>query len=165
MRAEEESPMWIPEVAVSEKVVRAVVVYAFLLVMFRLTGKRQVGQLTPFDLVVLLIISNILQNASIGKDDSLGGGLVGALAIFAVNGLVARLTFHSRRLERLIDGIPTFLVRDGKIDERAMRSELVTRADLHAALRDHGIAAVDEARFATLEATGKITAGPRERVR
>jgi uncharacterized membrane protein YcaP (DUF421 family) len=153
--------MWMPEVAVSEKVLRAVIVYGFLLLMFRLTGKRQVGQLTPFDFVVLLIISNILQNASIGKDDSLGGGLVGALAIFFVNGLLARLTFHSRWLERLIDGLPTFLVRDGEIDERAMRAELVTRADLHAALREHGIAAVGEARFAALESTGKITAGAR----
>jgi uncharacterized membrane protein YcaP (DUF421 family) len=153
--------MWVPEVTVIERVVRAAVGYGFLLVAFRLTGKRQVGQLTPFDLVVLLIISNVLQNAMIGPDNSVTGGLVGALTIFACNGVIARLSFANRRLERLIDGEPTLLVRDGHVDEAAMGRELVTHAELHAALREAGISCVEEARFAMLESTGRITAGSR----
>src|SRR5437899_8541454 len=113
--------MWLPEVGVVEKVIRSFVVYVFLLGVFRLTGKRQVGQLTPFDLVVLLIISNVLQNAMIGPDNSVTGGLVGACTIFFLNGVVARATFHSRGLEKLIDGMPTHLVHDGHVDEAAMR--------------------------------------------
>ncbi len=151
--------MWTPEVTVIERIVRAAVGYGFLLVAFRLMGKRQVGQLTPFDLVVLLIISNVLQNAMIGPDNSINGGLIGACTIFALNGLVARLTFANRRLERLIDGRPTLLVHDGHVDEAAMRSELVTREELHAALREAGCADVCDARFVMLESTGRITAG------
>lgn len=151
--------MWMPEVTSLERVVRAAVGYGFLLVAFRVTGKRQVGQLTPFDLVVLLIISNVLQNAMIGPDNSILGGLLGACTIFALNGVVARLTFASRRLEQLIDGEPTMLVHDGHVDEAAMRNELVTRAELHAALREAGIADVCDARYVMLENTGRITAG------
>jgi uncharacterized membrane protein YcaP (DUF421 family) len=152
--------MWMPEVTVLERVVRAAVGYAFLLAAFRVTGKRQVGQLTPFDLVVLLIISNVLQNAMIGPDNSIFGGIVGVVTIFVMNGVVARLTFASRRCERLIDGQPTRLVHDGHVDEAAMARELVTRAELHAALREAGLAEVSEARFVMLEATGRITVGP-----
>ena len=151
--------MWMPEVTVLERVARAAVGYGFLLLAFRLTGKRQVGQLTPFDLVVLLIISNVLQNAMIGPDNSITGGLIGACTIFALNGLVARMTFASRRLEQLIDGTPTQLVHDGNVDAAAMAKELVTRAELHAALREAGISSVADARFVMLESTGRITAG------
>jgi uncharacterized membrane protein YcaP (DUF421 family) len=153
--------MWMPEVTVLERVIRAAMGYGFLLVAFRLTGKRQVGQLTPFDLVVLLIISNVLQNAMIGPDDSVTGGLVGAATIFVLNGLVARVTFASRTLERWIDGEPRLLVHDGHVDEAACARELVTRAELHAALREAGIADVAGARFVMLESTGRITAGAR----
>src|SRR2546422_6957385 len=151
--------MWLPEVGVGEKVLRSFVVYTFLLVVFRVTGKRQVGALTPFDLIVLLIVSNVLQNAMIGPDNSVLGGLLGACTIFAANALVARLTFYDRRLEKLIDGAPTRLVHDGQVDEEAMRRELVTRAELHAALREAGLFEVSQARFALLQATRKITAG------
>jgi len=150
--------MWMPEVTTFERIVRAAVGYGFLLVAFRVTGKRQVGQLTPFDLVVLLIISNVLQNAMIGPDNSIADGLVGACTIFFLNGVVARATFHSRGLETMIDGT-THLVHDGHVDESAMRNELVTRAEL-AALRDAGLCNVAEARFVVLENTGRITAGP-----
>lgn len=151
--------MWMPEVTVLERVARAAVGYGFLLIAFRVTGKRQVGQLTPFDLVVLLIISNVLQNAMIGPDNSITGGLVGALTIFALNGTLARLTFASRWLERLIDGRPTRLVHDGQVDETAMARELVTHAELHAALREGGLTEVSEARFVMLESTGRMTVG------
>jgi uncharacterized membrane protein YcaP (DUF421 family) len=153
--------MWMPEVTVVERVVRAGVGYLFLLVAFRLTGKRQVGQLTPFDLVVLLIISNVLQNAMIGPDNSVTGGLVGALTIFVLNHVVAKLSYSRRWLERLIDGKPTLLVHNGRVDQAAMAAELVTRTELHAALRDAGIASVTDARFVMLESTGHMTAASR----
>lgn len=155
--------MWIPEVPVLERIVRAGVGYLFLLVVFRVMGKRQVGQLTPFDLVVLLIVSNVLQNAMIGPDDSITGGLVGVLTIFALNGMVARATFHSRRLERLVDGRPTPLVRDGLVDDAALRRELVTHAELRSALREQGMLDPGDAAWAMLEATGRITAARRPR--
>jgi len=151
--------MWIPEVTTMDRIIRAAVGYIFLLVAFRLMGKRQVGQLTPFDLVVLLIVSNVLQNAMIGPDNSITGGLIGAMTIFFLNGLVARLTFAHHKIERLIDGAPTCLVHNGKIDEHAMRQELVTRAELLAALREAGMVDPSEARFVFLESTGRMTAG------
>jgi uncharacterized membrane protein YcaP (DUF421 family) len=155
--------MWIPEVTVVERIVRAGVGYLFLLIAFRLTGKRQVGQLTPFDLVVLLIISNVLQNAMIGPDNSVTGGLVGALTIFLLNAALARLTHASRRIERLIDGKPRRLVHNGRIDKDALAAELVTRAELHAALRDQGIMKVADAHFVMLESTGHMTAASRRK--
>jgi uncharacterized membrane protein YcaP (DUF421 family) len=153
--------MWIMDVSMPEKVLRSVVVYTFLVIVFRITGKRQVGQLTPFDLVVLLIVSNALQNALIGPDNSVSGGLVGAVVIFVLNGLVAHLSYHSRWFERLVQGEATPLLHDGHVRRDAMRRELITHDDLHAALRDAGMVSIDEARFAVLEANGKITCGRR----
>jgi uncharacterized membrane protein YcaP (DUF421 family) len=155
--------MWIPEVTVLERVIRAAVGYSFLLLALRVTGKRQVGQLTPFDLVVLLIISNVMQNAMIGPDNSVTGGLVGACTIFALNGVIARVTYWSPRLEALIDGTPTTLVRDGVADPEALHRELVTRSELHMALREAGMLCVEDARYAVLESTGHISAGPLDR--
>ena len=86
--------LFIPEIQILEKIVRPLVVYFFLLVAFRLVGKRELGQMTPFDLIVLLTISNVLQNAMIGPDNSLSGGLIGGLALFCANGLIGRLTLH-----------------------------------------------------------------------
>jgi len=105
--------MWIPEVTTMDRIIRAAVGYIFLLVAFRLMGKRQVGQLTPFDLVVLLIVSNVLQNAMIGPDNSITGGLIGAMTIFFLNGLVARLTMILAATSRL--GTTIFAVRSMRV--------------------------------------------------
>jgi uncharacterized membrane protein YcaP (DUF421 family) len=105
--------IWLPDVAVWEKVFRSLIVYLFLLLAFRLLGKRQVGQLTPFDLIVLLIISNVLQNAMIGPDNSLAGGLIGAAVIFLANYLVVELTFRFPRARRLLEAQPTLLCTTG----------------------------------------------------
>ena len=104
--------MLIPEVNLLEKIVRPLVVYFFLLITFRIAGKRELGQMTPFDLIVLLTISNVLQNAMIGPDNSLTGGLIGGLSLFLVNGLIGRLTLYFPRLARLLEGKPTPLVED-----------------------------------------------------
>jgi hypothetical protein len=114
----------------------------------------RVGELTPFDLTVLLIISNVVQNAIIGPDNSLGGGLIGAAVIFLANYLVAEITFRSRRLRRLLEAAPTLLVHNGRILHKNLTSERVTLDELHAALRRSGVPAVEQVRAAVLKENG-----------
>jgi uncharacterized membrane protein YcaP (DUF421 family) len=154
--------IFVPDIPIAEKVLRSVVVYVFLLVAFRLTGKRQVGQLTPFDLIVLLIISNVVQNALIGNDNSLGGGLVGAAAILALNSAVVEVTYRSRRARRLLEAQPTVLIHDGRLLEDNMRRERVTLDDLLAALRRNGVTDPAHVRLAMLEENGGISVIRRE---
>ena len=139
---------------------RAAAVYVFLLIAFRLTGKRQIGQLTPFDLVVLLVISNIVQNAMIGNDNSLGGGLIGATTILTLNWAVVELTFRFKRLRRLLEARPTVLIHDGQILHDRLRAERITMDDLEAAVRRGGIADPTRVRFAVLEESGGISVVP-----
>jgi uncharacterized membrane protein YcaP (DUF421 family) len=147
----------IPDISIVEKVVRTVAIYGFLLVAFRLAGKRQLGQLSPFDLVVLLVISNALQNALIGRDDSLGGGLVGATALLLVNAVVAWLSSRVRRFERLVEAAPTMLVRHGQICMDNLRRELMSLPELRAALRREGVVSIAEVRYAILEEDGRVS--------
>jgi uncharacterized membrane protein YcaP (DUF421 family) len=130
---------FIPEISVLEKIVRPLVVYFFLLITFRIAGKRELGQMTPFDLIVLLTISNVLQNAMIGPDNSLTGGLIGGLSLFCVNGLLGRLTLYFPLLARLLEGKPTLLVEDGRILKRNLSREVMTKAELERAIRKHDL--------------------------
>jgi uncharacterized membrane protein YcaP (DUF421 family) len=152
--------IFVPEVSVAEKIVRSAVVYIFIVVAFRLTGKRQVGQLTPFDLVVLFILSNVVQNAIIGPDNSLGGGLIGAVTILVLNFVFVDATFRWKRLRHLLESYPTVLIHDGRILEDRLRAEKITLDDLHAALRKNGLVDPTEVRFAVLEANGGISVIP-----
>jgi uncharacterized membrane protein YcaP (DUF421 family) len=153
--------LFVPEVSVAEKVVRSVVVYLFLLAAFRFTGKRQVGQLTPFDLVVLLVISNVVQNAVIGPDNSLGGGLLGAVVILALNYLLVEVTYRSKRLRRLLEASPTILIHNGKVLQANLAHERISLDDLHAAMRRAGVADIEHVRVAMLEENGGISVIPR----
>ena len=146
-----------PGMTIWEKVIRAAVVYLFLLIAFRLTGKRQVGQMTTFDLIVVLIISNVLQNAMIGPDNSVVGGLIGAAVILLVNFLIAELALRSRRAERILEQEPTVLIVNGKIVERNLRKELISSADLHSALRKDGVISAEDVKLAVLEPNGTIS--------
>ncbi|MGH9712475.1 MAG: DUF421 domain-containing protein [Candidatus Acidiferrales bacterium] len=148
---------WLPELPVAEKIIRALIVYFFMLIMFRLLGKRQVGQMTPFDLIVLLMLSNVLQNAMIGPDNSVVGGLIGASSILAVNWVISRVTFDSPRLERAIEGVPTVLVHDGRIVETNLRRETLSKEDLMSNLRSQGCFHLAEVETAVLEPSGKIS--------
>ena len=150
----------VPDISVAEKILRSVVVYVFLLIAFRLTGKRQVGQLTPFDLVLLLLISNVVQNAVIGNDNSLGGGLLGAATILLLNLLVVEITYRSKRLRRLLEATPTILIHNGKVLHQHLARERVTMDDLLAALRRNGVADVAHVRVAMLEENGGISVIP-----
>lgn len=131
--------MLIPDVQISEKIVRPLVVYFFLLIAFRLAGKRELGQMTPFDLIVLLTISNVLQNAMIGPDNSLTGGLIGGVTLFVANGLIGRLTLYVPGLARILEGKPTMLIEDGRIITRNLRREVMTRTELERAIRKHDL--------------------------
>ncbi len=143
-------------------VVRAVVVYAFLIVILRLTGKRQVGQLSPFDLVLLLVLSNAVQNSMNGGDNSLTGGLISATTLVGLNWIVGWATYRSKRLESLIEGRPLVLIHDGQIRYDALRSVKMTIHELKAALRAEGCARETDVRFAILENNGRVTVVPME---
>jgi uncharacterized membrane protein YcaP (DUF421 family) len=144
-----------------ERVLRAVLVYAFLLVAIKVFGRRELGQLTPFDLIVLLTLSNILQNAMIGNDNSLSGGAIGALVLLSANYGVAYWVFRSRRAERVIEGEPRILIHDGKIQRAAVRKELLTDQDLLSAVRREGLERIEDVRLAISEPNGLISIIPR----
>src|SRR5438132_13006813 len=115
---------------VAEKMLRPVIVYVFVVIMLRIFGKRELAQLNPFDLVVLLSVSNTVQNAIIGDDNSLIGGLIGAFTLFAVNYLVIRVLFKHRRLDEILEGTPTCLVEDGKLCSAVLVKSLLSDSDL-----------------------------------
>ncbi|HEV2297022.1 MAG TPA: YetF domain-containing protein [Candidatus Acidoferrales bacterium] len=154
--------VWFPEVSPVEKIIRSLVVYVFLLVMFRIIGKRQVGQMTPFDLIVLLILSNVLQNAMIGPDNSILGGLIGATTILGANWMVSRAAISSRLFERAVEGVPTLLVHQGMPIEANLRRESISREDLLATLRSQGIFSLSDVNAAVLETSGKVSVLRRE---
>lgn len=149
----------VPDISIVEKIIRPMIVYAFLLIAFRVAGKRELGQLTPFDLIILLTISNVLQNAMIGNDNSLGGGIIGAMTLFVVNGLLSRLTYRFPRLAALIDGGPTVLIENGKIIQPNMRREVMTLEELQRSLRKHdlGWEDISQVQRALLELDGTVT--------
>jgi uncharacterized membrane protein YcaP (DUF421 family) len=138
----------------AEKILRPAVVYIFLVVFLRVFGKRELAQLNPFDLVVLLSLSNTVQNAIIGNDNSLTGGLVGAFALMAINYLVVRFLFRHRRLDQVFEGKPTVLIKDGHVVERALAQELLTRAELMTVLHRQGFSELEEVEECVLEPGG-----------
>jgi uncharacterized membrane protein YcaP (DUF421 family) len=152
--------MVVPGVSIAEKIIRPVIVYAFLIVGLRLAGKRELAQLNPFDLVVLLTISNTVQNAIIGNDNSVSGGLLGAATLLVVNALVVRWTFRHPQIERLVEGTPTVLVHQGVVNHDALERELVTIEELTSAARRQGYLSMDDVERAVLEPGGALTFAP-----
>jgi uncharacterized membrane protein YcaP (DUF421 family) len=138
-------------------IARGVLTYVFLLIVLRISGKRQIGQLAPFDLVLLLVLSNAVQNAMNGGDNSFTAGVISAGTLIATNYLVGVLTARSKKLEALIEGRPRVLIRDGHIDEAIMKDEKITHHELMAALRAAGCGNLREVHFAVLENSGQIT--------
>ncbi|WP_395140123.1 DUF421 domain-containing protein [Armatimonas sp.] len=150
-------PMLLPHISWGEKLFRPLVVYGFLLVAFRFSGKRELGQATLFDFLILLLISNVVQNAMIGEDNSIGGSFAGVAVLLTLSWALNKITTRSPRLRKLLEGSPTLLVHDGKVLDNAMRKESVAINDLLTAFREQGIASVSEVRFAVLELDGKIS--------
>jgi len=145
-----------------EKIVRTALVYVFLVVGLRLSGKRELAQLNPFDLVVLLTLSNTVQNAIIGNDNSLLGGLIGAAALLAINYMVVRFMFYHPKLEHLVEGDPVELVSGGKVIEENLKQELISLAELKAAARRQGFESFQEIDEAILEPDGTVSFRRRE---
>ena len=149
--------MFILTLPVAEKVLRPVAVYLFLIVGLRLAGKRELAQLNPFDLVVLLTLSNTVQNAIIGDDNSVTGGLIGATTLLAINYGVVRFLFDHEKLDRLVEGDPDVLSDAGRVCEERLRGELITRNELVAAAHKQGFASLDEIERAILDPGGSIS--------
>ena len=145
-----------------EFVLRATVVYFVVLAMVRLSGKRTVGQFTPFDLIVVVLLGTAVQNSLIGKDVSLLGGLILAATLIAWNWLVGFATARSRTLDRIAEGSPVLLGRNGELFDAVMRRQNISRLDVEEALRDNGIADVSGAALVTLEVDGTLTVIPRK---
>jgi len=141
-------------------VVRTIVVYVALLVGLRLSGKRELGQLTSFDLVVILLVSNAVQNAMVGPDTSLVGGLVAAATLLLVNQLVGRLDFQWPWLHHQLVGQPSLLINRGRFIDDHLRREGVTRDEVFEALREHGVTDLDQVQMAVLEVDGTISVVP-----
>ncbi len=140
-----------------ELIVRSLIVYAFLLVILRITGKRQVGQLAPFDLVLLLVLSNAVQNSMNGGDNSLVGGLISATSLIALNYLIGFAAFKSKRLEAIIEGRPQVLIHNGHLFEDVMTKSQLTHHELEAALRQSGCANIGDCHSAILENNGAVS--------
>jgi uncharacterized membrane protein YcaP (DUF421 family) len=149
--------MFVMGLPLAEKILRPIVVYAFLVISLRLSGKRELVQLNPFDLVVLLTLSNTVQNAIIGEDNSVLGGIIGASSLLITNYLVVRFLYDHRKLDQLVEGRADVLVEGGKVRTRNLKRELITMAQLEAAARKQGFDSIAEVDQCVLEPGGTLT--------
>jgi uncharacterized membrane protein YcaP (DUF421 family) len=140
-----------------EKILRPMIVYAFLVISLRLSGKRELVQLNPFDLVVLLTLSNTVQNAIIGDDNSVLGGIIGATSLLATNYLVVRFLYDHRKLDQVVEGRADALIENGKVRTQHLRKELITMAQLEAAAHKQGFRSLSEVEQCVLEPGGTLT--------
>jgi uncharacterized membrane protein YcaP (DUF421 family) len=145
-----------------EKLLRPVCVYLALVVLVRLFGKRELAQLNPFDLIVLLSLSNTVQNAIIGDDNSVTGGIIGAVGLLAINWLVVRALYRSPRMTRMLEGRAAVLIRDGKIDKKVLEHEKLTREELMAVVHRQGFEHLHEVGRCELEPNGSFYVEPIE---
>jgi uncharacterized membrane protein YcaP (DUF421 family) len=140
-----------------EKILRPIIVYMFLVVSLRLSGKRELVQLNPFDLVVLLTLSNTVQNAIIGDDNSVSGGLIGATSLLVINYLVVRFLYGHSKLEQIVEGQSDVLIEDGKVRAERLKKELITTAQLEAAARKQGFDSLADVDKCILEPSGTLS--------
>jgi uncharacterized membrane protein YcaP (DUF421 family) len=144
------------DVGVDEKVLRSLLVFLFLAAALRLGGKRELAQINVLDLAVLLLASNALQNALIGNDNSVTGGVVGASTLFVANYVFIRLTFRHARIRRILEGRPRVLLRNGRLDRKAMDKEAVTEEELQDELLNKGMTSFEDVGLIVLETNGKL---------
>ncbi len=142
------------DLPILEKILRPILVYIALVVLLRCFGKRELAQLNPFDLVVLLSVSNTVQNAIIGNDNSLTGGVIGALTLFATNYAVVRFLFKHRRLDQILEGSPTILIENGKVKHANLAKELLSESELTTVIHRQGFGETDEVDKCILEPGG-----------
>jgi uncharacterized membrane protein YcaP (DUF421 family) len=149
--------MFVMGLPLAEKIIRPIIIYAFLVVSLRLSGKRELVQLNPFDLVVLLTLSNTVQNAIIGEDNSVLGGIVGATSLLVTNYLVVRFLYDHRKLDQLVEGRADVLVEGGKVRTRNLKRELISVAQLEVAARKQGFGSLSDLAQCVLEPGGTLT--------
>src|ERR1700694_6037990 len=149
--------MFVLSLPIAEKILRPIAVYSFLVIGLRLAGKRELAQLNPFDLVVFLTLSNTVQNAIIGEDNSVTGGVVGATSLLIVNYLVVRFLYGHKRLDQLVEGDADVLIDDGKVRLDGLKKELISYSQLGAAARKQGFESLDEVQKCVLEPGGTLT--------
>ena len=149
--------MWVFDTSLFLIALRTLIIYFVILLGLRLAGKREVGQMTPFDLVLLLLISNAVQNAMTGPDTSVSGGLVAAITLLALNWIVNQLVWRYRSARNLLEGSPTLLVYDGKPVKAHLEKEKISTDILYEALREHGVEKIEDVRSVVLEIDGSIS--------
>jgi uncharacterized membrane protein YcaP (DUF421 family) len=149
--------MWELDTSVGELVIRATTVFAFLFLVCRIWGRKHLGQLSPFDFILLLIISECFQSALQGEEQSITGGMIALLTLVILDTFINRSTYFSPGLENIIDGNPKILIRDGIVDDEMRKKEVLSYQDLHAALRMEGVLEISEVKQATIETNGKIS--------
>jgi uncharacterized membrane protein YcaP (DUF421 family) len=149
--------MFVLGVPLAEKILRPIFVYAFLVISLRLSGKRELVQLNPFDLVVLLTLSNTVQNAIIGDDNTVSGGIIGATSLLIVNYLVVRFLYGHKKLDQLVEGRADVLIENGEVSVERLKKELISHAQLEAAARKQGFESLDEVQRCILEPGGTLT--------
>lgn len=141
-------------------VLRTAVVYLFVVAAIRISGKREVGQMSVLELVVILVISDAVQNSMIGENTTLWGGLVAVVTLLSLDFAINRAIDRSRRLRNLIEGEPRLLVRDGRLLQKALREEKIDADDVRAAIRSQGLTRIEDVRLAVLETDGSISVIP-----
>ncbi len=154
----------VPGAPLLEKIVRPIIIYAFLVLILRIGGRKQLGQLSPFDLVVILTLSNTVQNAIIGEDNSITGGIIGATSLVLTNLAVGRFFFRYQGLERRFEGTEVTFVRGGQVDRPALARERITEDQLLTAVHRAGLRSLDEVDIAMLESSGAISVLPKHTV-
>src|ERR1700694_4060253 len=148
--------MFVLGLPLAEKILRPIFVYAFLVISLRLSGKRELVQLNPFDLVVLLSLSNTVHNAIIGDDNSVTRGVIGVVRLLAINWLVVRTLYNSPRLTRVVEGRSTILIRDGQIDKKAVKRESLTHEELMEVIHKQGFERLNQVKKCELEPNGSF---------
>jgi uncharacterized membrane protein YcaP (DUF421 family) len=149
--------MFVLAVPLAEKILRPIFVYAFLVISLRLSGKRELVQLNPFDLVVLLTLSNTVQNAIIGDDNTVSGGIIGATSLLIVNYLVVRFLYNHNKLDQIVEGHADVLIENGEVSFERLKKELISHAQLEAAARKQGFESLQEVQRCILEPGGTLT--------
>jgi uncharacterized membrane protein YcaP (DUF421 family) len=153
--------MFVPAVGIGELALRVALVYLAVFLLLRIVGKKHIGELAPFDLVVLLLLSECVQNALIGDDKSVTGGVIAAAALFGLNQAVGYAAWRSKKAERFLEGTPRILVRHGHVFKDVLAREQITHSELLEALRREGCSSLANVRYAVLENDGDITIGLR----
>jgi uncharacterized membrane protein YcaP (DUF421 family) len=149
--------MFVLGLPLAEKILRPIFVYAFLVISLRLSGKRELVQLNPFDLVVLLTLSNTVQNAIIGEDNSVTGGVIGAISLLVVNYLVVRFLYDHKTLDQFVEGRADILIENGNVNLNHLKKELISSTQLEAAARKQGFESLEEVQKCVLEPGGTLT--------